>query len=142
MRRRTPAAPAYDGSVAVPMRSERPGDRSRAAQARRAGRLLPLCALLWACSHPPDRAETWKGASERDLLLTWGVPVNQEGLDSRRRLLAYEWEGPMLEEGDGVSLHCETVFLIEDGRVTGVGWIGSHPGCRSLFRGRERLGGR
>lgn len=116
----------------------RPGNASPAKQAHRRRCLLGLCAVLCACSQPPRVAETWKGASEGELLLTWGLPMMQEG-DSRRRLLVYEWDGPILEEGDGVSLHCETGFLIEDGHVQAVGWIGSHPGCRWLFRGRERV---
>jgi hypothetical protein len=114
-----------------------------------------LCvALAGGCTSTKDyeaRLENWVGKSERELVMSWGIPDKQYQLDPRTRLLSYVNRDTVYYPGSfstcvggfhnhfGLSncggfpptaqtLHCETLFTLVNGRVTKWGHRGNN--CR------------
>jgi hypothetical protein len=111
--------------------------------------------LLAACASGPTYKEKiagWKGASEKEVVTTWGVPDKTYELDRHTKMLAYVSRRNVNYSGSfntcfysrgGIgyggncfggyppsteTFSCETTFIITNGRVTNTGYKGN--ACR------------
>lgn len=111
--------------------------------------------MLAACASGPPYGEKlagWKGASEKEVVTTWGVPDKTYAPDRNTKMLAYVTRRNVSYPGSfstcfatrgGVGYagncfggyptttetwYCETTFVLTNGRVTNTGYKGN--GCR------------
>lgn len=112
--------------------------------------------LLAACTTTENyeaKLNTWVGKSEKELVMSWGVPDKQYQLDAHTKMLSYVSHQNVVYPGTfspcvasvnrGMvvnscgpefpptveSYHCETIFTLTDGKVTRWGHKGNN--CRA-----------
>lgn len=66
-----------------------------------------------------DLMQSWMGASENELITSWGPPTKQHTLSNASKIISYEYEwGEVIRAGSFTGGYCIQKFLIEKGMVT------------------------